>query len=225
MLPTTKLVFLLYEKDPAEYSDESFDTISCPEPLMVDRVNGALGLLDGFTSVGWVADDNRFRTKGWDEMVAEHLTRTPIVFGNDVVSPGSKPSHVFMDARIPRALGWLLLPGLHRAFFDDAWQTLGTAKDATLAPFDELASKMGTDYVRVGHGGVGIAYMHGVVVEHLYVERPPDGWFEKDMTVYRHWLRHQAEEDIGKARSAIRSRRNPMRLASAALEGAEQGAV
>ena len=215
-LPHTRLVFLCYEKDPDSIKYEG-DVVLCPEKGMADRVNGALGLLDGYAHVGWIADDNRFETPGWDEQVVKALGSHPIVFGNDVVSPGAKPSHVFMDSRIPRELGWLILTGLHSTFADDVWANLGVgAKDVTGTLVDPQILRYPTVYRIAGpdDGGVGIAYHHGVRVNHLYIEKEAE-WKvrggmafkvhdEEDLDHYRHWLRHDAENDIAKARKALR---------------------
>ena len=206
ILPETHLTFLLYEKDqdsPAYLDSKdtaSVNVVLCPERLMVPRVNGALGLLDDYTHVGWIADDNRFGTIGWDRAVLEALGHTPIVFCNDVVSPGSKPSHVFMDSRIPAALGWFLNPNLVSTFQDDVWSTLGVGPDVdTSGPlFGDVAYGMRT-------GGLGIAYLGGIKVPHLYIQKDNSKDFANDMLAYRHWVRHAAEGDIAKALRALRS--------------------
>ena len=198
-----------------------FDITLCPESGMVRRCNGALGLLDGYTHVGWIADDNRFLTPGWDERVLDALRTVPIVFCNDGVSPGSKPSHVFMDARIPRALGWFLLPGIHSTFFDDAWQTLGTGADATTGPLAKDGNGIGLDPL---NQGLGIAYLANVVVNHLYIEKDNRKSFAEDQEVYRKWLRHGAEDDIARARSALRPGRDARGAASRPRAGAQRGA-
>jgi len=190
---------------------------------MVPRVNAALGLLDGFTHVAWIADDNRFSTRGWDEKVLSALEQCPIVFCNDAVSPGAKPSHVFMDARIPQALGWFLLPGVHSTFFDDAWQTLGTGMDATTGPlFPGVVPA--DEWAIARFDGLGIGYLPQVRISHLYIEKDNADWFAKDHETYRHWLRHAAEDDIGKARRALRPGRDARRSAATALAGAQSGA-
>lgn len=219
--PDTQLTFLLYQRDPdsGAYSGGGMDVVLCPEPDMVARVNGALGLLEDFTHVGWIADDNRFSTRGWDERVLAALEKSPIVFCNDVVSPGAKPSHVFMDARIPMALGWFLLPGIHSTFFDDAWETLGTG----LSGGDPLFPD-GKSGVKAPGAGLGIAYLADIRINHLYIEKDNSAWFQKDMGVYRAWLRHGAEADIARARSALRPRRDAGGPEGRSLAGAQRGA-
>ena len=146
---------------------------------MVDRSNMiAAHYWDRFDYIGWVADDNRFETPGWDQIVVNALQKTPVVFCNDVVSPGSKPSHVFMDARIPKALGWFLHPDMRSTFFDDVWHDLGK--------------------------GLGITYLDDVRIPHLYVEKDNHEDFYHDMEVYQTWQRHHMEEDISRCRRELR---------------------
>ena len=156
------------------------------ERPMIARSNaGAVGAVGVCDYIGWVADDNRFETPGWDEKVIAALQKTPVVFCNDVVSPGSKPSHVFMDSRIPKALGWFLHPDMRSTFFDDVWHDLGKA--------------------------LGITYLDDVRIPHLYVEKDNREDFFHDMEVYQRWQRHDMEADIAKARAALRPRRNSHR--------------
>lgn len=195
-LSSTSLAFLVWEEDPdlRAYSKDMM-VVACPEEQMAPRCNGAQGMFEGYSAVGWVADDNRFNTPGWDEIVLHALRKSPIVFGNDVESPGSKPSHVFMDARIPQALGWFLQPDLIGTFHDDAWMHLGTG-----APTQRPLGKNG----ETGKGGLGIRYIPEVVLSHLYTERDNSENFHHDMPLYESWVRHRAEDDIAKCRRALR---------------------
>ena len=131
--------------------------------------------------VGWIADDNRFRTKGWDRVVIDALEAMGggVVYGNDVVSPGSKPSHVFMSSEIVRELGWLIHPEMTMTFFDDAWERLGRA--------------MGR-----------LRYLPEVTVEHLYTERDNLAAFVHDKAVYEPWLRHECEDQAARCLRAVR---------------------
>ena len=200
-LPDTRLVFLVWADDATaqKYESNWMKSALRPEESMTARSNaGFISEDDGCDAVGWVADDNRFATVGWDEIVLHALRTVPIVFGNDVASPGSKPSHVFLDARIPRALGWFLHPDLVSTFHDDVFMHLGTGADT--------ARPLGQN--KESGGGVGIAYMPSVLVPHLYTERDNSANFQHDALVYQAWRRNEAEDDIAKAKRALRSRRN-----------------
>ena len=199
ILPDTRLVFLVWSGDPTapKYESNRMKSALRPEEAMTARCNAGFVSEDNdCAAVGWVADDNRFATIGWDELVLHALRTVPIVFGNDVASPGSKPSHVFMDARLPRALGWFRHPGLISTFHDDVDMHLGTGAD-TARPLGQNG-----DETR----GVGIRYIPEVVIPHLYTERDNSANFQHDAAVYSAWRRNEAEDDIAKARRALRKR-------------------
>ena len=188
MLPFTSLTFLVAQADSTKseypgWNTEDHYPLIGPD-AMVGRTNWALGQIGNPDYIGWIADDNRFETPGWDEQVVKFLRKKAggVVYGNDVVSPGSKPSHVFMDARIPRALGWFLHPELRSTFFDDCWMTIG--------------KELGT-----------LQYLPDVVIEHRYVEKDNRDDFSHDKAVYEHWIRHDLESDISKIRRSLRTKR------------------
>lgn len=189
------LIFAIGIQDSAAYAD--LPVIVYPTWPMVQRTNRACSVLSGaYDYVGWVADDNRFETPGWDTQVIAALDAKPggVVYGNDVVSPGSKPSHVFMDARIPRALGWFLHPQLKSTFFDDVWEQIGRG--------------LGT-----------LQYLSDVRVNHLYVEKDNSADFAADMDVYQAWLRHDLDSDLARVRRALRPRRRASGRAAVAQGG------
>lgn len=186
------LIFAIGIGDSKAYAD--LPVVVYPEWPMVKRVNRAFDALAGaWNYIGWVADDNRFETLGWDVQVISALASQPggVVYGNDVVSPGSKPSHVFMDTRIPRALGWFLHPQLRSTFFDDCWEQIGRG--------------LGT-----------LQYLPDVRVNHLYVEKDNSADFAHDMDVYQTWLRHDLDADLTRVRRALRPRRRAHRGAALA---------
>lgn len=196
--------FIVWNKDPEASKYEGLPVTYLTEERMVPRTNKAAERASEQADyIGWVADDNRFRTEGWDTKVLDVLAETPIVFGNDVVSPGSKPSHVFMDSRIVRSLGWFLHPGLKSTFFDDVWANLGVGPIDVSGP---LVQFFPNGWVKgyVNDGGLGIKYLNDVVVEHLYIERDNSKDFMADMAVYQQWLRHECENDIARASRALR---------------------
>lgn len=81
--------------------------------------------------VGFLGDDSRFATVGWDEQVLDALRVPGFCWGSD----GHErpwPTTVFISRSITGALGWMVPPTLRRGFFDVAWVTLaqltGTAR-------------------------------------------------------------------------------------------------
>lgn len=194
----TKIIFPIGIKDSRAY--DGLPIIVYPELPMVARTNmAAKALAPKYDYIGWVADDNRFETPGWDTQVIAALEARPggVVYGNDVVSPGSKPSHVFMDSRIPQALGWFVHPEMRSTFFDDCWEQIGRG--------------LGT-----------LQYLPDIRVNHLYTEHDNSANFMHDMQVYQRWLRHDLDDDLDRIRGALRPRRSPRRspqVASGRAEG------
>lgn len=79
-------------------------------------------------AVGFMGDDHRPRTKGWDQFYLDALRElgTGIVYGNDLLQGERIPTQVAMTSDIVRALGHMAPPPLIHMYFDDYWKELGT---------------------------------------------------------------------------------------------------
>lgn len=175
----TKLIFAIGIKDSDAY--QNLNICAYPEWPMVQRTNRAAEwAAKSYSYIGWIADDNRFETPGWDEQVVAALEARPggVVYGNDCVAPGDKPSHVFLDSRIVQTLGWLHFPGVVSTYGDDAWEAIGRG--------------LGT-----------LRYLSEVKVRHLYREKNNQN-FITDGEVFQHWVRHDLENDLAKLRRALK---------------------
>lgn len=177
MLPSTNVLFILDEDDPKldEYltprADETLPVLVAPPGLekgMVAALNwGADRLLRDLPEtilVGFVGDDHRFRTKGWDAQFVSWVKDHPvsIVYAND----GARidiPTQVFMTSNIISALGWMAPPVLRHLYVDNAWRDLGVATSPrTIHCFQDLLiehmhpafqkAKMDEGYARVNSG-------------------------------------------------------------------------
>ncbi len=74
--------------------------------------------------VGFIGDDSRPETSGWDaRILAAH--HRPAFSWTDDGHDKPWPSTVFVSSSIVRALGWLALPTLRRGYFDAVWVWLG----------------------------------------------------------------------------------------------------
>lgn len=79
----------------------------------------------------WIADDIRFRTKGWDTILRTH--KELAVFGDDLYL--NKPSHPFISTVIPKALGFLIPPELKHFCADGfIWALAGELKEIVHDP-------------------------------------------------------------------------------------------
>jgi hypothetical protein len=95
--------------------------------------------------IGFLGDDHVPRTPGWDRLLCDAITAQGggIAYGNDHVHGPGLATAAVMDARIPRTLGYMAPPTLAHLFVDNVWMDWGR--------------------------GVGnLAYVPGVVIEHLH---------------------------------------------------------
>ncbi|GAB1642537.1 hypothetical protein [Krasilnikovia sp. MM14-A1259] len=137
----TLLTFAVDEDDPAvpAYSDL---TRSWPQvrvgvadapSTMVKTLNSAATLdarLDEPPfAIGFMGDDHRPRTRGWDATYLEalHELGTGIVYGNDLLQGHRLPTQCAMTSDIIRALGFMSPPELRHMYVDNFWRDLGKA--------------------------------------------------------------------------------------------------
>jgi hypothetical protein len=82
-----------------------------------------------FTHVGFMGDDHRVRTHGWDALLMEAAGPWGIAYGDDLLRGAELPTSVVMAADIVRTLGWMGPPTLGHMYIDDYWRDLGRAVD------------------------------------------------------------------------------------------------
>lgn len=97
-----------------------------------------------FKAIGFMGDDHRTRTKGWDHRFAECLSGgAGVVYGNDLLVGAKFPTAVVMTSDIPLALGYMCPPGFTHLCLDLVWRDWGE--------------------------GMGrITYLPDVVIEHMH---------------------------------------------------------
>lgn len=76
---------------------------------------------------GFMGDDHRPRTPGWDEAIlsAARTTKAKILYGDDLLQGERLPTAVFLTLNIVRALGYMAPPELRHLYVDDFWRDLG----------------------------------------------------------------------------------------------------
>ena len=96
-------------------------------------------------AIGFMGDDHRPRTYGWDAAYLEalHELGTGIVYGDDRIQGERIPTQVAMTSDIIRALGHMAPPALTHLYVDNYWKDLGQLADC-------------------------IRYLPQVVVEHMH---------------------------------------------------------
>lgn len=159
------------------------------------RLGGSLNhlapLLAGINgTIGFMGDDHRPRTKGWDLVLADAVGPTSVVYGNDLIQGPALPTAVFMGSTIVRTLGWFVVPGMTHLFMDNLWKTIG--------------EQLGT-----------LRYLPEVIIEHVhpiagkaewdqgYAEANADHVWDHDEAIYKEWVAFQMPADIAAIKEAM----------------------
>lgn len=136
----TDLIFVLDDDDPdlaqsikRIANDWDYEVVSSVNRGMVEGLNTAFcrrrdeGTL-GF-AVGFMGDDHRPRSWGWDLDYIDVLKdiETGFVYGNDLLQGGIMPTQVAFTTDIAVTLGWMAPPVLHHLCVDLVWRELGNA--------------------------------------------------------------------------------------------------
>jgi len=138
-------------------------------------------------AVGFMGDDHRPRTPGWDTAYLTALREmgVGIVYGDDGLQSEALPTQCAMSASIVRALGWMCPPALRHLWIDNFWLDLG-------------------------RGAGCLRYLPDVFVEHMhpYVDKAVmDAGYERvnspeminaDRTAYERYADEELARDIEK---------------------------
>jgi hypothetical protein len=150
------LLLALDEDDPTleDYERELFDihtghdriySVVGPRLRMVGTLNlHATTRTDKFAAIGFMGDDHRPRTAGWDQRFATCLSAgAGIVYGNDLLVGEKFPTAVMMTSDIIQTLGYMAPPAFVHLCVDLVWKDWGG---------------------RLGR----ITYLDDVVIEHVH---------------------------------------------------------
>ena len=200
-LDSTQLLFVIDDDDPElegylAIEEEGFRTLQQQSPgNMVKALNSAAEWSLAFNPdfLGFVGDDHRFRTEGWDISFRSVLTDRGggMVYGNDLARvDGDIPTQIVMSAEIVRSLGWMGLPTCTHLYIDNAWRVIG----------EELKA---------------IFYMPDVVIEHLHPAFGKAEWdeghkrvntsamYNHDAEAFAEWIRTTAPDDVLRVKRAM----------------------
>jgi len=107
------------------------------------RIGGTLNkfapeIASRYKNIGFLGDDHRPRTHGWDTTFINELNRIKvgIVFGNDLYHKGNLATSVTMTSNIVTTLGYMCVPGSIHLFIDNFWMAIGHGTNITY--FDEV---------------------------------------------------------------------------------------
>lgn len=135
--------------DRATSGDVSVSVLADDTSSMVQALNRAAMFTLGNTpapfALGFMGDDHRPRTRGWDSRYLDVLSRlgTGIVYGNDLLQGANLPTQCALTSDIVQALGYMAPQGLHHMYVDNFWRDLGDDADC-------------------------LSYLANVVIEHMH---------------------------------------------------------
>lgn len=153
------------------------------------RMNGTLNAaalenVDKYKYIGFLGDDHRTRTPGWDEKVIEALQDHNVVYGNDLIWGEGLPTAVFLRAEVIKRLGFMAPPCLIHLYLDNFWLELGR--------------------------NTSIKYLPDVIIEHLhpsagkadwtpeYLEVNDQALYDHDKQAFDDYIANQFAQDLEK---------------------------
>lgn len=188
----------LYAIDPDDPARAAYEALDLKNIWVMHerlRLGGTLNLLammhaSGYEAIGFMGDDHRPRTTGWEDHVMDEINAggPRVVYGNDLLQGPNLPTAVFMSSEIIMGLGYMVPPGLIHLWIDNAWMVLGQALG-------------------------GLVYRDDVIIEHMHPIAGKADWDDRytevnsptmdvaDRAAYERWVR----EDLDAAVNAIRS--------------------
>jgi len=136
--------------------------------------------------IGFMGDDHRPRTPGWDRRFAGAIVAmggVGVVYGNDLFQGPNLPTAVWMSSCIVENLGYMVPPGIVHLFADNFWLDLGN--------------------------GLGrMSYLNDVLIEHMHPQAGKSEWdpgyaevnagsvWEADEQTYKAYQYHRLNMDL-----------------------------
>jgi hypothetical protein len=194
-LTDTKMSFIVDADDPTfvQYEHLPMLTYEHEGGGMGPPLNaGALDIADECDVIGFVGDDHRFRSAGWDVHITKALASIGggIAFGDDLGQRQNLATQVFISSPVVKALGWMALPGATHLYLDNTWMVLG-------------------------QGMKHLVYVPSAVIEHMHPvfgKAEMDAGYEKanspamyshDRAAFEAWMVDGMLADVEKARASL----------------------
>lgn len=147
-------------------------------PTLNHYTQAHLNMPDEHSMIGFMGDDHRPRTRSWDLTILETASAvggTAVVYGNDLLQGKAMATAVAMTTNIPRALGYMVPPGMTHLYMDSAWLDMG-----------RVAGNL------IYHPDVIIEHMHPVAQKAVwdsgYAEVNSNEMYRNDRRAYDAWL-------------------------------------
>lgn len=130
------------DADDATRNEYPAETWVSPGRTMVQALNWAAARLVSSRgrhsppfAIGFMGDDHRPITRGWDSAYLASLRDlvdargAGIVYGNDLLQGSRLPTQVAMTSNIPRQLSYMAPPQFGHLFVDNVWKAWGERAD------------------------------------------------------------------------------------------------
>jgi hypothetical protein len=169
------------------------DASSMVEALNLAAMNEVDGARPAPFAVGFMGDDHRPRTVGWDTAylaALRNLGGAGIVYGDDLLQGKKLPTQCAMTSNLIRAMGWMAPPVLRHMYVDNAWKAIGDS--------------------------LGILwYMSEVIVEHMHPIAGKAEWdeghkrvndpdiYREDGERYRDWIQNGFSETLQRIANSL----------------------
>jgi hypothetical protein len=177
MEDSSGLLFIVGTEDPRfeEYLEKipKNHLVTFPDRGLVKALNYAAPMYtEEYEGIGFMGDDHRPRTTGWDSAYLDELRKlgSGYVYGNDLLMGECLPTQVAISSSIIRSLGFFGPPGFWHLYVDNTWKDMGEGLDR-------------------------IAYLPDVIIEHMH----PAANKAKEDSGYKHvnspiTVRHDEQE-------------------------------
>lgn len=144
-------------------------------------------------AIGFMGDDHRPRTVGWDQRLVDELGAlgaVGLVYGNDLIQGERLPTAVAMTSSIVTTLGYMAPPGMVHMYLDNFWLALGR----------ELGR---------------IRYLPDVVIQHLHPVAGTAAWdtgyaevntperYAADRAVFERWLAESMPVETARLKALV----------------------
>ena len=195
----SRLVFVV-DRDDVSLKDYPREHTYVVEPAgcmgaAIQKAGSDQKLLADATSVGFIGDDNRFRTKGWDTALDGWLTQNiGIAYADDGFQHERLPTAWWLSRPIVDEFG-LALPILKHLYMDNYWQEMG-------------------------QGAKCLRYFPDLLIEHLHPiagKAPQDAiyargnspeFIDHDKRAFEYWRGKDRPGDVARLRQIIDYQKN-----------------
>lgn len=184
----TGLADLMFATDDDQPLYPAYDGVQFtvgPRLRMCGTLNAvAIENADKYKYIGFMGDDHRTRTFGWDKSVITALESHNVVYGNDLIWGEGLPTAVFLRSENIQKLGYMAPPALIHLYLDNFWLELGRA--------------------------TSVKYLDDVVIEHLHPSAGKAEWtpeyqevndsalYQHDQEAFNHYMLTQFQADLSK---------------------------